>query len=119
VEFALAAAFAVGLAIDFEVDEDAVAVHFLDPGADDEAFAQAEGAFELDGGFANDPAVALVEEGFHGHAVAARHLVVSGGEDIIQVTAGVDMFVHVDVVRADLEFCFEAGFGEGRVWLHG
>lgn len=100
-------------AADFEVDADGVAVHGVDPGGDGEAVAEAEGAFVGDVGGALVPGEADAEELLHGHAVAAGHLVEAGGEDVIEVTAAVDVLEHVDVVGAHLHFGGEACFPEG------
>lgn len=106
-------------AADFEVDADGVAVHGVDPGGDGEAVAEAEGAFVGDVGGALVPGEADAEEFLHGHAVAAGHLVEAGGEDVIEVTAAVDVLEHVDVVGAHLHFGGEAGSAEGTPWGFG
>lgn len=112
IAIALAGQFGGVVSMDFELDADARAGEGIDPGADGEAVAETERAFEIDMGGLDDPAVAGLEEFFHGHAVAAAHLVIAGGQDIIEVAAAMDVAVHVQVVGADLEFGGKDGSAE-------
>ena len=88
-------------------------VDFVDPGADDDAL-DLQRALEFHVRGAHDPAETGADEFVHGVAVAALHLVVARGEDVIEVAAAVDMLVHVDVVRTREELGFEAGAAEGH-----
>ena len=106
---AVEAALAGFLPLDLETHPHGVGGEFLDPGAHDETVAQAEWAQEvhLDGGHV--PAEASPDELLPRHPVAARHLVVAGGEHIIHVAAAVHVLEQVDVVRPHLQLGFEFG----------
>jgi hypothetical protein len=55
---------------------------------------------------------------FHLHFVATLHLVVTSGKDVIQISRVVNVIIHVDVVRPDLEFGLKFGMlGSHRIPL--
>jgi hypothetical protein len=89
------------------VNGNSVLEQILNPGADDEIIAQAERSFEFEMASADEPAVAGLNELLHRHVVTSRHLIVTRRQHIVQVTTGMHVLVHVDVVGAYLQFGFE------------
>src|SRR5262245_15191821 len=85
------------------------------PRAHHEKLSQAERSFELDVRRPDVPTEPRFDEFLHRHLVAAGHLIVTRGQHVIHVTTGVDVLVHVDVVRTNLQFGFKFGFAEGHM----
>jgi hypothetical protein len=88
-----------------------VIVNFFDPRPHNEGLAETERTLILDMGGLYDPTEPQFKEFLHGHLVATFHLIVSGGQDIVKISAVMDMLVHVDIIRPDLELGFKSGIG--------
>ena len=77
----------------------------------DKIIANGEGAFIINMGGTYYPAKAAFHKFFHCHAVAAFHLVITGGKHVIKVFAVVYMPEHINIIRANAEFGFEGRVG--------
>jgi hypothetical protein len=82
--------------------------HYLfDPGPDNNFVAESERALVFNVRGIHYPSVPKRNEFLHRHFVAALHLIVPCGKNVIQIPRIVDVLVHVNVVGPNLEFGFE------------
>ncbi len=103
----------VVLAENFKVDIHSVPEQCINPRPDDEAIPQPKRTFVIHVRRSNHPAKSYLYELFHRHLVASFHLIVASREHIIEVLAIVDVLVHVDVIRTNLQLSLEF-----RMYVH-
>ena len=109
IKIAVAAYFAGGFVAKAEFYAAAFVVDAFDASFYDEVVAHGEGTFIIYVGSAYYPAKTALHKFFHGHAVAAFHLIIPGGQYIIKIFAVVYVLKHVDIVGAYAKFGFEGG----------
>jgi hypothetical protein len=68
----------------------------------------------FDMGNPDEPAETGLNEFLHGHPIASGHLVVASRQHVIKVAAAMNVLIHINIVRAHLQFRFESC----SAWFH-
>ena len=100
---AIAAYFIGGPAGDLEVNAAFLFINGFDACFYNKIFAHFQRALIIHVHFAHQPSKAPVEEFIHTKAIAALHLVVTGGKHIVEILAVMHMVVHIYIIRAYAE----------------